>query len=129
MFLLIGMKDGKKDLDHNQTIICDRCGMYGRYEVFMTYTALTLFFIPWIKWNKHYYVKTSCCGTVYELDPETGEDILYGDKVEIMPKHLMRVVNSGYRYSYKRCRTCGYETADDFDFCPKCGNRFSNRCL
>ena len=81
-------------------------------------------FIPVFKWNKHYYVKTSCCQTVYELDPETGEDILYGDKVEIMPKHLMRVVHAGYRYSYKRCRTCGYETADDFDFCPKCGNRF-----
>lgn len=124
MFLMIGLTDGKKDLKHTQTTICDRCGKYGKYQVFMTYTALTLFFIPWIKWNRQYFVKASCCGTVYELDPETGEDILYGDKVKIKPKHFIRVVHAGHSYSYKRCGACGFETEEDFEFCPKCGNRF-----
>lgn len=32
-----------------------------------------MFFIPCIKWNKHYYVRTSCCNTLYELDPEMGK--------------------------------------------------------
>ena len=30
----------------------------------------------------------------------------------------------GFVTGYKRCRQCGYETTEDFDFCPKCGTRF-----
>ncbi|MCH5255626.1 MAG: zinc-ribbon domain-containing protein, partial [Lachnospiraceae bacterium] len=25
---------------------------------------------------------------------------------------------------YKRCNNCGFETQEDFEFCPKCGMRF-----
>ena len=68
MFFMMGITDGRKDFDFHQQIICDICGKYGRFQVFMTYTVLSLFFIPCFKWNKHYYVQTSCCNTVYELD-------------------------------------------------------------
>lgn len=121
----MGITDGRKDFEFNQLITCDACGRYGRYNVFMTYIVLSLFFIPTFKWNKHYYVQSSCCGTVYELDPMIGKAIARGEQVEICPEHLTRMGNGGYRYSYyKRCRNCGYETAEDFDFCPKCGMRF-----
>ncbi|WP_242845564.1 zinc-ribbon domain-containing protein [Butyrivibrio sp. WCE2006] len=30
----------------------------------------------------------------------------------------------GFTTGYKRCRQCGYETTEGFDFCPKCGTRF-----
>ena len=46
MFFMIGITNGKKDLEHSQTEICDVCGRYGRYEVFMTFSQLLLFFIP-----------------------------------------------------------------------------------
>ena len=47
-----------------------------------------------------------------------------GDQVEILPQHLT-LVNQGSRgHGYRRCSHCGYETAEDFEFCPKCGNRF-----
>ena len=78
MFFIMGITDGRKELNHNQMIICKECGAYGRLTVFMTYTVLSLFFIPCFKWNKHYYVQTSCCGTVYELDSETGKAIARG---------------------------------------------------
>ena len=61
MFFMMGITDGRKDFDFTQTIICNLCGKYGRYQVFMTYTVLSLFLIPCLKWNKHYYVQTSCC--------------------------------------------------------------------
>ena len=49
-----------------------------------------MFFIPCIKWNKHYYVRTSCCNTLYELDPEMGKAIARGEQVLIRPEHLKR---------------------------------------
>ena len=124
MFFMMGIMDGRKDLDYTQTIVCDICGRYGRYNVFMTYTVLSIFFIPCFKWNKHYYVQTSCCGTVYELDPEIGSAIARGENVEIREEHLSKIAQGNYSSYYKRCQCCGYETAEDFEYCPKCGNRF-----
>lgn len=43
MFFMMGITDGRKDFDFVQTMICDACGKYGRYQVFMTYTVLSLF--------------------------------------------------------------------------------------
>jgi len=121
----MGITDGRKDFNFNQLITCSICGKYGRFNVFMTYTVLSLFFIPTFKWNRHYYVQTSCCGTVYELDPEIGKMIARGEEVEILPSHLTQVSSGrGFTTGYKRCRQCGYETTEDFDFCPKCGTRF-----
>ena len=91
MFFIMGITDGRKDFDFTQTIICNLCGKYGRYQVFMTYTVLSLFFIPCFKWNKHYYVQTSCCNTLYELAPEIGKAIARGEQVEIQPEHLTKV--------------------------------------
>jgi hypothetical protein len=124
MFFMMGISDGRKDFDYHQQIICEVCGRYGRYQVFMTYTVLLLFFLPCFKWNKHYYVQTSCCGTQYELDPEIGKRIARGEEVEILPQNLSRMQSSGWRSPYKRCEGCGYETAEDFEYCPKCGRRF-----
>ena len=124
MFFMMGITDGRKDFDFVQTVICDVCGKYGRYQVFMTYTVLSLFLIPCFKWNKHYYVQTSCCGTLYELDSEIGKAIARGEQIEILPQHLRLVNRGGYGRGVRHCSNCGYETAEDFEFCPKCGMRF-----
>ena len=117
--------DGRKDFDFHQQIICDICGKYGRFQVFMTYTVLSLFFIPCFKWNKHYYVQTSCCNTVYELDAEIGKRIAAGDDMEILPQHLRQMNQQGYGYTMRHCRNCGFSTTEDFEYCPKCGTRLS----
>ena len=88
----------------------------------MTYTVLSLFFIPCFKWNKQYYVQSTCCNAVYELDPEIGKRIARGEDIKIQQEHLTRVLDRGY--TDKRCRNCGFTTEEDFDFCPKCGERF-----
>ena len=122
MFLMIGISDGRKDLDFSQSILCRSCGKYGRYQVFMTYTVLLLFFIPCFKWNRRYYVQTSCCGKIYELDPEVGKRIARGENVEIRDDDLQ---STGYseqsRGFIKSCAYCGYTTYEDFQYCPKCG--------
>ena len=75
MFFICGMSQGKKLLDYTKTVICAMCGGYGRYQVFMTYSYFSVFFIPIIKWNRRYYVQMSCCNTVYELNPEKGRKL------------------------------------------------------
>jgi hypothetical protein len=96
----MGISDGRKDFAFHQQMICDVCGRYGRYQVFMIYTFLSLFFIPCLKWNKHYYVQTSCCGTMYELDPEIGKRIARGEQVEILPQNLSRMQGSRWSNPY-----------------------------
>ena len=124
MFFMMGITDGRKELNYSQTEICSVCGCYGRYQVFMTYTVLSLFFIPCFKWNRHYYVQTSCCNTLYELDREVGRRIERGENVRILAEHLQKLGSGRSSYTdYKRCLNCGYETTEDFVFCPKCGAR------
>ncbi len=123
MFFIMGISQGRKDFSYDHMFICDRCGSYGRYQVFMTYMYFSFFFIPIFKWNKAYYVQTTCCGTVYALDPEIGRRIAAGENIEILPQHLT-MVQPGHRSSYRKCSQCGYETQEDFEYCPKCGRRF-----
>ena len=95
MFLMIGISDGRKDFD---------------------------FFVPCFKWNRRYYVQTSCCGKIYELDPEVGKRIARGESVEIRDDDLQ---STGYSEQYgglmKSCAYCGYTTYEDFPYCPNCG--------
>ena len=122
MFFMMGITPGEKQLNYDQMIICNQCGSYGRYQVWMTWTCLSLFFIPVFKWNKHFYVRTTCCNTTYELDPEIGRQIAREENVEIVPEHLTRIGGGRYIQSNRRtCQYCGYSTEEDFRYCPKCG--------
>lgn len=133
MFFMIGITEGSREFDHTQTVMCAGCGRYGRYIVFMTYTVLSLFFIPCFKWNKQYFVRMSCCGKIYRLDPEIGKRISRGEEIEICREDLEEV-DFGYsddgisrRANWtgfsKTCPGCGYEADQDFEYCPKCGRK------
>ena len=113
MIFIGGISQGQKILDYVKTVICDRCGGYGRYQVYMTYMYFSFFFIPLFKWNKKFYVKMSCCGTVYELDPEVGKALLHGQQADIKSSDLTLVQEGrrrGYYDSgtYKTWKKCGY---------------------
>ena len=122
MFFIIGINDGRKDLDFNQTVICGRCARYGSYRVYMTFMQLLLFFIPCFKWGKKYFVEMSCCGTTYQLNPEVGKRIAKGEMVTIRDGDLTPLPFGNYT-SIRHCPACGYQTAEDFDYCPKCGTK------
>ncbi|MCR4634333.1 MAG: zinc ribbon domain-containing protein [Erysipelotrichaceae bacterium] len=121
MFLMIGVNDKEEQLDYEGVMTCDVCGAYGRYEVFLVCSVLYLFFIPTFRFNYRYYVRTSCCSTLYELDPEIGKVIADGERVRITEDDL-HLLNRGR--TYKKCIYCGYATGEDFEYCPKCGNKF-----
>ena len=123
MFLIFGISHAEKRLDFDQAAVCPCCGRYGRYEVYMTYTVFSLFFIPLIRWGKRYYVKTACCHAISEIDRELGERIRKRQVGEIRESDL-HFDCYGDRDAVKRCENCGYETGEDFSYCPKCGRPF-----
>lgn len=93
MFFIGGISSGVKPLEYLKTVICGRCG------------------------------------AVYELDPEVGKRLLRGEEVEITERDLtLRQDGNGNPWTgsdalhrHKVCPSCGFETDEDFSYCPKCG--------
>ena len=122
MFFIMGISQGNKELIQNagRMNICKNCGSYTTYKVFMTYMYLSIFFIPIFKWNIKYYAQSSCCKSIFILDKEKGKMIKNGEDVIINDADLT-IVNQ-YE-TVKNCKNCGYQTTQEFDYCPKCGNK------
>jgi len=120
VFFVAGISQGEKLLKFSQLLICPNCGRYGRVSVFMRYTCFTFFFIPLFRWNRRYYARMECCGAVCELDPALGKAIARGQTVSIDPNAL-HFSGGGWQRAVHVCRRCGYTTAEDFRYCPKCG--------
>lgn len=121
MFFIFGISSKEKELDFSQTTLCKTCGSYGRLEAFMTYSYFSLFFIPIIKWNKKYYIRSTCCGSLYSIDEELGKAIARGENIKIEDKDLIDT-NSSYR-KVKYCGNCNSRVKEEFEYCPKCGNK------
>jgi hypothetical protein len=119
MFFMAGVYPRQKKLELNQTMICSQCGKYGRYEIIMEYMNLSVFFIPVLKWNKKFYVKSTCCGSTYTISKELGESMARGEDVTLTEQDL-ELVRKGEFSNIKRCTSCGFETYEDFQYCPKC---------
>lgn len=120
MFFIMGVSQSQKKLDYKQLNICKCCGKYSNIEVYITYWYFMFFFIPIAKWNKEYYVKTTCCNKIAKIDEEIGKKIEKGQAVNIDTENL----DFGcYENSVKFCSVCGYQTTEDFTYCPKCSNK------
>lgn len=126
----MGIDEGKKDLGVNRQMRCPSCGGYGRIMIVVTYTVLSLFFIPTFKWNKKYYVRFDCCNSIYALDPEIGKQLERGRDAEILPEHLTLLQDGAPQAEgIKKCPVCGFETEDDYTFCPKCGEKLTQEAF
>lgn len=118
MFFIISINEEEKSLEYkSELLIHDDCGSYGRYTVFIRYMILRIFFIPILKWNKKYFVKTSCCDRIYSLDKEVGRKIEIGEDIKIKNSNL----TSLFSKNTWQCKNCGYTSKENFNFCPICG--------
>lgn len=121
MFFIFGISQGEKKLDYVQTMLCSRCGQFGRLELYMTYMYFSLFFIPILRWNKKYYLKSTCCNTLYEIDKELGKNLR--KKEATVREEDLHTVYGQTTSTYKRCPGCGYSAVPEYSFCPRCGKR------
>lgn len=89
MFFVFGMSTKEKDIDFQQTVICPVCEAYGRLEIISLYNYFSLFFIPILKWNKKYYVQSTCCGSLFTIDKDLGKSIENGRRTKIEESELI----------------------------------------
>lgn len=120
MFFMMGIQQAQKELNFDQTVVCPACGRFGHLHVTMTYTYLSLFFLPILKWGKRFYASISCCGAGCELDPSLGRSIARGEIDVLDPVTLQFTGGRNVRH----CRGCDYTTEEEFEYCPKCGTQF-----
>ena len=123
MFFIMGISSGQKKLEFIQTILCSKCSQFGRLELFITYSSFTLFFIPIFKWNKKYYAKASCCGTLYTIDAGIGKRITNKETITLTEQDLHLINNTNSYTNDNTCPNCGYLLNPDYTYCPKCGFR------
>ena len=127
MFFIFGVNSDRKEIGSFGPVICGCCGRYGRYQVYMTYMCLSLFFIPVLKWGRKYYAETSCCQSLYELDPQAGRRLQRGEQTEIRPEELALIRRGGSSSGnawqgwtdqpvVRYCPACGYETEENFEY-------------
>ena len=121
MFFIGGISNEEKKLDYVQNTICPKCGKFSRMEVYMTYMYFSLFFVPIFKWSKKYFVKYTCCNSIYILDEDIGIKINHKENISISDDNLHYVDNDFS--TFNRCNNCDYICEHDFEYCPKCGKK------
>lgn len=115
---IFGVEQAQKPIGKYNNTICPSCGAMTRFEIFKTYSYFHIFFIPTFKWNIKYYIKPSCCRSIYELDPVIGQQYEKGKNPDIRNEHL-RPLNQ--YLPYKTCSSCGAKVESGYSFCPYCG--------
>ncbi len=123
MFFVVGVNNRLEQLNFRQNIVCPCCGRYSALEAFKGYDYVSLFFVPVFRWNKQYYLRAVCCESTCMIDKDLGRKIEDGTITNVDVNRLNFTRNWSYN-QFKRCPSCGYETNEDFVFCPKCGKKF-----
>lgn len=118
MFFCFGIEDAQKIIRDFRNIICPACGRYSFAQLIVTYTFLHIFFIPTFKWNRKYYIKTGCCGSVYECDRETAEKFEKTGEID-----FSQLKRCGCGSGEKICPNCGAHLEQSYEFCPYCGTK------
>ena len=106
MILFFDILPYNKKLEYNQTITCQQCGHFGRYEVYVVANRFRLFFIPLFTFGKRYAVRTTCCDSLYQLTPEKGQGIAKGQTTTILEEDLI-MQERGTRVATSQCQHCG----------------------
>ena len=121
MFFIMGGGQDSKQLSFDQMVVCKCCQKYGHIHVFVTYSYVSFFFIPLFKWNKRYFARMSCCNATCEIDPSLGREIEKGT-VTAFGEDFLQFQQT--HNPWKCCPNCGFQTSEDFEYCPKCGTHF-----
>lgn len=121
MFFIFGISDKERLIKSQNMYTHNRCGKWGRIDIFVVETVLSLFFIPTFRWNRRFYAHFSCCNYTMELDSDLGKEILRNPNRNLTAKDLNDYQSYNREYKKPYCKNCGKELNGDFSYCPYCG--------
>lgn len=119
MFFIGGIMKKEEQLELPGPLYCQGCGQEGKYELWMDYWSLSVFFIPILKWGRSYRLYSPCCQGWHRLEAEIGRQLVRGLKTKVEPEDLLEAETSDER---RRCAYCAQELKEDYPYCPYCGH-------
>lgn len=117
---IMGVESKQKEIKTIPNLICKACGKLTSYSLVKTYNCFQLFFIPIFNWGQKYILISKCCGSIFELTKEQGEDIEKGNEF-IFDDLKMTIVEDNACKTNILCHNCGKSIEARFEFCPHCG--------
>ncbi|MCD1146497.1 zinc ribbon domain-containing protein [Peptoniphilus sp. KCTC 25270] len=119
-FFYVNQKQTEHTGEH-PLIIHDHCGKYGKFQVFSIANVFHLFIIPLFSFGRRYFVRMSCCGEVYGLDPKIAKEWKKGNrKLSIQD---LTPLNDYRQTNQKVCHNCGRILDQEDHFCSHCGTK------
>ena len=115
---IFGIQQKDRIIKEFDNTICPDCGRLTRAELGESYTFFHFFFIPLFKWNKKYFVKLRCCGSIYMVESDYVNELINSTDIDF--DKLSKV-----QYSGNLCPNCGTFINPNFIYCPYCGQKRS----
>ncbi|MDI3481892.1 MAG: hypothetical protein PWQ97_1547 [Tepidanaerobacteraceae bacterium] len=113
---IFGIQNKERLIKQFDNIICPACGRLSRAELMEYYTYFHFFFIPLFKWNRKYFLRLRCCGSLFEVEEEYTKEIIQGGEIDF---DKLKKVGSAGGY----CPNCGNFVNPGYNFCPYCGTK------
>jgi hypothetical protein len=123
MFFIAGINSKSEQLDYYEPIMCSACTKYGRFEAFVEYRELSLFFIPIFRFGKKYYARTTCCNSLYLITNKEKCLMMergHGHNVFLKDKDLMLIQKGS---AGRTCPNCHNQVSQEHNYCPNCGTK------
>jgi hypothetical protein len=115
---IFGVQDKDRLIREYDSIICPGCGRLSRAELVELYTYFHFFFIPLFKWNRRYFIRFRCCGSIYAVEGNYVQELKKGATLDT--GRLEKIGASG-----NTCPGCGNYVNPGFNYCPYCGAKLS----
>jgi hypothetical protein len=103
---ILGIESKQKEIRTIPNMMCKACGRLTSYSLIKTYNYFQLFFIAIFKWGETYRLMSKCCGSVFELTKEQGEDLEKGNTSDFNDLNIIMVENNSCRTNIF-CHNCG----------------------
>lgn len=119
---IFGIESKEKEIKSFSVTVCPDCGKYTQAVLFESYTYFHIFFIPTFRWNRKYFIRLRCCGSVYEAAEDYVRQLKSAESIDFS---RLEKVRAGLVYEDIRaiCPNCKKCFDKGFAYCPYCGTK------
>lgn len=120
---IFGIESREKELKRFTGIVCPCCGRFAGAVLFTSYTYFHIFFIPTFRWNRKYFVKTGCCGSLWEAPRDYAEQLKTSDMIDFSRLKKVSQGFCGFDNGCVVCPNCKRSFDKGYAYCPYCGTK------